>query len=103
MTKYYSRPTTVDNVKFHSQKEARRYSDLKVLLRAGRIKDLRLQPRFPLVVKNKLICTYVADFEYYDHQKADWIVEDAKGVRTREYQFKRKLFETLYPWKILET
>ena len=103
MSKYHSKPIIIDNVRFHSQKEARRYSDLKVLLQAGRIEDLHLQPRFPLFVKEKLICTYVADFEYYSHDSVKWIVEDVKGVRTKEYQIKRKLFEALYPWKILET
>ena len=56
----------------------------------GEIHDLRRQTRWPLEVNGHLVCTYVSDFDYAD---SDWrpVVEDTKGVRTREYVLKRKL------------
>lgn len=36
-------------------------------------------------------CTYVADFVYVDCATGETVVEDAKGVRTKEYVIKRKL------------
>lgn len=43
-TKYGSRKDTRGELRFASQKEARRYDELMVMLRAGIISDLRLQP-----------------------------------------------------------
>ncbi len=81
--------TVVDNISFASKKEARRYSELKLMQRAGLISNLTLQPRFPLVVNGDLVCTYVADFQYLD--KGQLITEDAKGFETPEFRIKRKL------------
>ena len=47
-TKYGSRKDTRGELRFDSQKEARRYDELMVMLRAGIISDLRLQPQFTL-------------------------------------------------------
>jgi hypothetical protein len=103
VSKYGAVRTVVDGLTFASKKEARRYSELRLLERAGEIGALTLQPRYPLKVNGKLVCTYVADFEYYpaDPQKSK-VVEDAKGVRTPAYVIKAKLFEALYGFKISE-
>ena len=45
-TKYGSRKDTRGELRFDSQKEARRYDELMVMLRGGIISDLRLQPQF---------------------------------------------------------
>jgi dsDNA-binding SOS-regulon protein len=66
MSKYGAVRTEVDGISFASKKEARRYSELKLLERAGEIADLQLQPRFPLTVNGVRVCTYVADFQYRD-------------------------------------
>lgn len=94
--KYGNRKTVVDGITFASAKEARRYGDLKLLERAGEISALRLQPRFPLEVEGKLICTYVADFAYICKGEAEETIEDVKGVQTPVFKIKRKLFEALY-------
>lgn len=49
-SKYRAKPTTVDGIRFASQKEARRYSELKLLERAGKIGGLLLQPSYDLYV-----------------------------------------------------
>ena len=39
--------------------------------------------------------TYIADFTYYEHGKK--VVEDVKGMRTKDYIIKRKLLRWRYP------
>lgn len=93
--------TEVDGITFASKKEAKRYGELKLLVRAGEIRELSLQPRFPLRVENKLICTYVADFTY-ETKLGETVVEDAKGVRTPVFSLKAKLFEALHGFPVSE-
>lgn len=100
-SKYRNKPAETDGIRFASRKEARRYGDLKLMERIGEIHDLRLQPRFPLRVNGKLICTYVADFQYTTKSGLR-IVEDAKGYRTREYIHKSRLFEALNGFPVTE-
>lgn len=96
-SKYYNRPTQVDGITFASIKEAKRYSELKLMERAKQISGLTLQPRYPLVVNGHKICTYVGDFVYLEVKSGKMVCEDSKGFRTREYQNKRKLFMALHP------
>lgn len=102
-SKYGNRKTTVDGISFASAKEARRYADLKLLERVGEIEHLQLQPRFPLKVDGKLVCTYVADFQYVAKGRAIATVEDVKGVQTEAFKIKRKLFEALYGVELVLT
>lgn len=95
MSKYRAIKEIVDGFTFASQKEARRYGQLKLLVRAGQIQDLQLQPRFPLIVNGKKVCTYVGDFSYTEDSKR--VIEDTKGFRTREYIIKYKLLKALQP------
>jgi hypothetical protein len=98
--KYGNRKTTVDGITFHSAREARRYGELKLLEKAGKIEQLELQPRFKLLVNGCPICTYVGDFFYYERGQP--VVEDAKGFRTREYKLKKKLLAALRGLEIKE-
>jgi len=100
-SKYGNRKTVVDGITFASAKEARRYSELKLLERAGEISALMLQPRFPLKVNDQLICTYVADFIYQDKGGSS-VVEDAKGFKTPEYKLKRKLMRAVFAVDVVE-
>lgn len=97
--KYRAKPTVVDGIHFGSQKEAKRYGELKLLQKAGQISDLKLQVRFKLVQT----VTYVADFEYYDRLKGAKVVEDVKGFRTPVYKRKRKLMKEQHGIEILES
>lgn len=105
--KYSAQKVTVDGITFDSKREAARYCELKLLERAGKITNLRLQQPFELVpvqreedivlksgkIKpGKIIeraVTYVADFVYVEN--GNLVVEDTKGMRTKEYIIKRKL------------
>ncbi len=100
--KYKAERTTVDGITFDSKMEARRYEELRQMESAGIIRDLVLQPRYPLVVNGHKIGTYVADFEYYDKEKDMVITEDVKGVKTPAYKLKKKLVWALHGVEIVE-
>jgi hypothetical protein len=92
--KYRNIPTEIDGIKFASKREAVRYSQLKLLELAGEIRELKLQPRYPIAINGLHVCTYVADFDYLDGARL--ITEDAKGVKTKDFIIKAKLFHALY-------
>jgi len=105
MLKYRNKPTTVDNIRFASQKEANRYCELKLLLAAGEIRDLEVHPVFPLVVNGQRVCTYIADFRY--HKKGTYgkaVVEDvkSKATRTAAYMIKKKLLKAVMAIDVTE-
>lgn len=102
--KYHNKKVVVDNIIFASKKEAKRYSELKLLERAHIIKDLQLQKSFELQPKyinnnNEMVraIKYVCDFYYFDNEKQRYIVEDTKGYKTEVYKLKKKIFEYKYP------
>ncbi len=103
MNKYKNKKIVVDEIKFDSKLEARRYCELKLLERAKEIKDLRRQVKFELQPSykknNKVIksINYVADFVYYDVRRGKTIIEDTKGFKTEIYKLKKKIFEYKYP------
>ena len=95
-SKYHSRKTVVDGITFDSAKEARRYRELQLMEKAGVISGLTRQQAFTLIPAQRIggkvverAVKYVADFCYY--QKGEYVVEDVKGFRTREYKLKRKM------------
>lgn len=106
--KYQNKRVAVDGIIFDSKKEATRYKELKLLERAGKIKDLRrqvkyeLQPKYKLNGKTNRSISYVADFVYYDIDKETEIIEDTKGFKTDVYKLKKKLFEYRYKQEINE-
>lgn len=114
-SKYRSQKITRDGLTFDSLKEYRRFCDLLLLERAGAITDLKRQVPFELIPaqyeeiptgefykrgvrkgqpKFKRVCieqsvVYNADFTYTENGKT--VVEDTKGVLTKDYIIKRKL------------
>lgn len=95
--KYKNKKVIVDGIKFDSTREARRYRELKLLEKAGMIKDLELQPKFELIPTIKTDketlrkVSYYADFKYIDTQTGKEIVEDVKGFKTDVYKLKKKM------------
>ena len=116
MSKYGNRKVTVDGLTFDSVKEANRWCELKLMQRAGEIKDLERQVKFVLIPaqytpfvnkKRKLLereCVYIADFMYWEKDDNGWtkVVEDTKGFKTPEYIMKRKLMLKEYGIRIRE-
>lgn len=96
-SKYHARKVRTADGVFDSQKEYRRWCELKLLQKAGHITDLERQVRYELVpsqrgedgkVVEKSV-NYIADFRY--RENGNLVVEDTKGVRTADYIIKRKL------------
>lgn len=111
MNKYHAKKWELDGQLFDSHKEARRWQELRYLLRAGVISHLNRQTPFELIpaqkdeVTGKLLeraVTYKADFTYWENGK--FIVEDVKSeaTRTREYIIKRKLMLKVHGIRITE-
>lgn len=101
--KYGAIETEVDGIRFASRKEARRYSELRLMERAGEISYLRRQVVFAIHVNGVLVCRYIADFTYRTKDNPAVIVEDCKGKRTATYQIKKKLMKAVHEIEIKET
>ena len=104
--KYHNKKVEYDGINFDSVKEKNRYIGLKQLAKLGVIQNLQrqvkyeLQPSFKLNGKIIRSITYIADFVY--EQDDVEIIEDVKGMRTKEYLLKKKLFEYKYQKEIKE-
>ena len=111
-------PRTMPNGKtilFDSSGEAKRYDELSLLLRAGKIDDLRLQENFTLQEayttaegdRIKAII-YTADFTYWELDETGArtvrVVEDFKSnpTRTKTYLMKRKMLRDRFGIAIRE-
>lgn len=100
MNKYGNKKVLIDGIKFDSMAEGRRYKELKLMQRAGIIKELQLQPKFLLQEsfkkngKTYRKIEYSADFKYIEKGKV--VVEDVKGKETEVFRIKHKLFEYKY-------
>ena len=100
-SKYRAIKTIVDDITFDSKKEARRYIQLKLMVRSGNISNLKLQPRFDLIVNGCKCGFYKADFEYIENGKR--VIEDVKGMKTPMYNLKKKLVKAIHGIDIFET
>jgi len=88
-------------------RECKRYEDLLLLAHIGEISDLQLQVSYMLIPKqvgakrHERAVGYVADFVYKD-KAGNTVVEDSKGMKTREYIIKRKLMLQIHGITITE-
>jgi hypothetical protein len=109
VSKYKAIRTTVDGIIFDSKAESEYYLELKLLERAGELKDLELQPRFPLFLTDSRtgesvkIGEYRADFRYKLRSPVNaranaWptIIDDVKGVEVPLQKWKRRHAELQY-------
>lgn len=105
---------------YDSKKEAKRAWELELQQRAGMITDLRKQVKYVLIPtqrepptvgprggikQGRLLeeqCAYYADFVYKNKDGVE-IVEDCKGMRTKDYIIKRKLMLYIHGIRIYET
>lgn len=124
-SKYHAEKVTVNGITFDSKKEARRYLELTALEQSGKIHDLRRQVKYLLIPEQRESCAeryksgpkkgqfkpgrvlerecaYYADFDYYNTEDGTHVVEDVKGMRTKEYRLKRKLLLYTYQIRISE-
>lgn len=102
--KYRNTKVVSNGIKFDSQKEHRRYLQLKQMEVAGEISDLRLQVKYRCMVREQLVCTYIADFVYRNSRHQE-VVEDVKSDITRKnpvYRIKKKLVKAIFGVDISE-
>jgi hypothetical protein len=100
---------------FDSQKEAARFAELQLCVKAGVVRNLERQVRFELIPAQpgERPAFYTADFRYEELQAGpvpggDWVreVEDCKSEATRKneaYILRRKLMLYRYGIRIRET
>lgn len=119
-SKYGNKKAKHDGIVFDSRRERNRYIILSALQRAGEISDLRMQVTYELLpaiyemeekqlktkVKKVQRCAqravhYIADFVYKD-KEGNEVVEDTKGMRTKEYLLKKKMMRALLGIQIKE-
>ena len=119
--KYGNSKITIDGITFDSRKEANRWRELSLLAKAGDIVDLQRQVKFVLIPAQyetyerygkkgqrlqdgqRLVekeCAYIADFVY--KEDGETIVEDTKGIKTKDYIIKRKLMLYVHGIRIKE-
>lgn len=100
--KYGAEPTTVDGIKFPSMKEANYYCELKLLKRAGEIKDFDRQVKFVLQPAYDRKGEHIREIAYY----ADFVITykddsqkviDVKGYETDVFKMKKKMLLYKYP------
>lgn len=114
--KYRAKSQVIDGIRFASQKEAKRYGELKLLEKAGKIEDLTLQTAFTFPINGEDMrygksptgrqgrkVTYKCDFDYVDAETGARIIEDTKGFKTAEYKLKHALMLAVHGIEILET
>ena len=97
--KYGNRKVETEDGTFDSVKEYSRWQELKLMERAGEIYELQRQVPFVVIPaqrddRGKLVereVKYIADFTYRERCGNRLVVEDTKGLKTREYIIKRKL------------
>ena len=99
---------------YASKKEARVAADLRLLERAGKVKDIREQISFDLLpaapeLGFKQPLRYVADFVYEElEHNCEWesrwnrVVADAKGFKTPVYKLKKRMMLQLLGIEIRE-
>ena len=99
--KYRNKKERVGDKVFDSKLEARRYVALKTLEEAGAISALKCQVPFAIEINGVLVCKYIADFCYTDGTGRH-VVEDVKGMPTREYKLKKKLMHAVLGIEVAE-
>lgn len=101
-SKHNNKKTVIDGITFDSKKEAEYYCKLKILEKAGEIKEFGIQPKYELQPtfrkngKTHRSITYIADFIITNNDGTTDIV-DVKGFETDVFKIKQKLFEYKYP------
>lgn len=107
--KFNAKKVIIDGFIFDSQKEGRRYNVLKQLkkgsLAVDRVVRIELQPRYDIVVNEKKIGFYKADFRV-TYSDGSIEIEDVKGLKKGSayqlFRLKKKLVEAIYNIQIIE-
>lgn len=99
-SKYNNVKVELDGHVFDSIKECNVYIQLRMLLRANEITDLRLQVPYELNEGGSHSLKYIADFEYIENGIKKTV--DAKGFKTVSYKKKKRLMQKVHGISIIE-
>lgn len=100
--KYRNKKTVVDGITFDSKMESDYYLYLKELQKQGKIIQIVLQPEYVLLPSFKKFgrtvrkMVYRADF-FVMYADRKTVVIDVKGVVTKDFRLKQKMFDYFYP------
>lgn len=88
--KFHNKKVKVDNILFDSQKEYERYCFLKLLEKNKDISNLRFHNKkdYIILIDDPKV-VYIPDFCYTENNIQ--IVEDFKGMQTKEFILKKKI------------
>lgn len=107
--KYHNKKIIRNGEKWDSIKEYQRWVELCILEQGSLISDLRRQVKYVLIpsqrIDGKVVereCAYYADFVYKDNETGQTVVEDTKGIKTKDYIIKRKLMLYVHGIRIME-
>ena len=105
--KYQAKRCEKDGYKFDSKAEMRRYEQLQLMQRAGKIWGLIVKPkhRYEFVVNGVTVGHFRPDFEYTEPDEVGeprLITEDVKGYAARDWSMRKRLFLALYGREVRE-
>jgi hypothetical protein len=83
---------------FASKRERKWLSDLLIRQRVGEIRNLEVQPCFPLVIEGTAVGRYTADFAWFEGNTRR--IVDVKGEMLADAAFRIKVAEALYRMKV---
>lgn len=103
-SKYGNRKVVVDGEKFDSKREAKRWSELRLLERAGEISLLGRQVPYELARSVKIhgerrarpALRFTADFRYFDRKLDRIVVEDSKGFADTAFRIRQHLMKSVH-------
>jgi hypothetical protein len=92
--KYGAESSWINGIRFASKAEARYYQNLIYRERLGEVTDVRLQEPFVVLgPKGQVVCTYRADFVFWDVKEGRRRVIDVKGMVTPLFKLKKRVVE----------
>lgn len=94
---------TADDRVFDSRGEMLRYLALKQRQDIGDIRDLKLQPAYPVWLNGIKVCTVTLDFSYTIAATGELVVEDKKSSGTAKdklFSLHKRLVEAHYGIKV---
>lgn len=90
---------------FDSKAEATRAHELWLLQLSGEVKEVEYQPKFPIVINDKKVADYIADFRVI-YSDGHVEIEDVKGLKKGAayslFKLKKKIVEAMYSIEIKE-
>jgi hypothetical protein len=95
--KFHAKPTELDGIHFRSKKEAKRYTELKMLHASSEVLFFLRQVPFHLPGNVRYVCDFMVFWV-----NGEITIEDVKGMKLPLYEAKKKILEATYPIQITE-